>query len=73
MSRRRHAAPSYPVDDFGLEGADDAAVVEDWVLFVQLFKRCSRLTGEERCLLQEPCTVWNHCESLFRRSGERLA
>lgn len=39
---------SYPVDDFGLEGADDAAVVEDWMLPVQIFKRCSCLTGEER-------------------------
>lgn len=30
--------PSYPVDDFGLEGADDAAVVEDWMFFIQFFK-----------------------------------
>lgn len=66
MRRRRSAASSYPVDDFGFEGADDAAVVEDWMLFVQLFKRCSRLTGEERCLLQEPGTVWNHCANALR-------
>lgn len=48
------AASSYPVDDFGFEGADDAAVVEDRMLFIQLSKRCSRLRGEERCLLQNP-------------------
>lgn len=46
------SASSYPVDDLGFEGADDAAVVEDRMLFIQICKRCSRLTGEERCLLQ---------------------
>lgn len=27
--------PSYPVDDFGLKGADDAAVVEDRIFLIQ--------------------------------------
>lgn len=50
----RQAASSYPVDDFGFEGADDAAVVEDRMLFIQLFERRGRLRGEDRCLPQNP-------------------
>lgn len=41
-------APSYPVDDFGLEGADDADVVEDWMFLIQYFKGCGRLRGGEK-------------------------
>lgn len=48
-TNQSQAASSYPVDDFGFEGADDAAVVEDRMLFIQLLKRCGRLRGEERC------------------------
>lgn len=39
---------THPVDDLRLKGADDAAVVEDWMLLVQFFKGCGRLGGEER-------------------------
>lgn len=37
---------TYPVDDFGLEGADNAAVVEDWMFFIQFFKGCGCLAGK---------------------------
>ena len=40
-------APTYPVDDFRLKGADDAAVVEDWMFLITLFKGCGCLRGEQ--------------------------
>lgn len=39
---------THPVDDFGLEGTDNAAVVEDWMFFIQLFKGCSCLAGKDK-------------------------
>lgn len=40
--------PSYLVDNSGLERADNAAVVEDWMFFIQFFEGCSCLGGEEK-------------------------
>ena len=40
-------APTYPVDDFRLKGADDAAVVENWMFLITLFKGCGCLRGEQ--------------------------
>lgn len=45
---RQHGKSSYPVDDFGLEGADDAAVVENGMLFIQFFEGCGCLAGEDQ-------------------------
>lgn len=44
----KNRGPSYPVDDFGLKGTDDAAVVEDRMFLIQFFKGCSCLRAEEK-------------------------
>lgn len=58
----RHSLPKitskdlgYPVDDFWLKRADDAGVVEDWMLFIQFFKGCSCLGTEIQLLVSLLC------------------
>lgn len=47
MQKLQHTEPSYPVDDFGLKGADNAAVVQDWMFLIQVLKSRSCLVGKE--------------------------
>lgn len=56
---------AYPVDDFRLKGADDAAVVEDWMFLIQFFKGCSCLGGEDKhMVIVGQSTVYSVCEAL---------
>lgn len=57
---------THPVDDFGLKGTDDAAVVEDRVFCVQLFEGCSGLRGEQRpVVIAAQSTVCSVCVCVF--------
>lgn len=56
---------SYPVDDFGLKGADNAAVVEDCMFLIQGCKGCSCLEEEDnRMVIVGQSSVYSVCEAL---------
>lgn len=42
---RHSKVTPYPVDDFGLKGTDNAAVVEHWMFLIQGCKGCGCLGG----------------------------